>query len=355
MARMTGSSLLTLLLACAVCVPAEAAEDTAIWCIDTRLLEAPRAASPALREAIATAPEPDVAAQRADVPADSAAWIDRRASRDDPRGAQALAEAERLGVRVELAELGGVPVRRVRPATIADAFEGALFLHLHGGGYVFGGGDASVFEAVVIAARLGIEVVSVDYRMAPEAPWPAAVEDAHAVWRALLRDRAPGRIAMGGTSAGGGLTLATVQRILAGGAEGPAVLWVGTPWADLSAASDSLHTLEGIDRVLVSYGGTLGAAARLYAGEAGVDHPGPSPVHGEFSGFPPTQLVTGTRDMLLSDAARVHRALRDAGAVADLLVFEGFSHAEYLFTLDAPESAAVYDEMERFLVSHLGS
>ncbi len=93
--------------------------------------------------------------------------------------------------------------------------------------------------------------------------------------------------------------------------------------------------------------------AELYAGAAGVTHPLVSPVFGEFSGFPPTVFVTGTRDILLSDTVRVYRAMRTAGVTARLEVHEAMSHAEYIYAFDAPESAVAFQDIAQFFEKHL--
>ena len=121
----------------------------------------------------------------------------------------------------------------------------------------------------------------------------------------------------------------------------------------MTKTGDTLYTMEGIDRVLVTYNGILEAAALLYADGANLLDPLLSPVYGDLSGFPATYLVTGTRDMFLSDAARVHRKLRDAGVEADLNVYEGLSHAEYAFVADSPEHESTYKELAEFLRRHL--
>jgi acetyl esterase/lipase len=115
----------------------------------------------------------------------------------------------------------------------------------------------------------------------------------------------------------------------------------------------SLFTNEGIDHVLVSYDGMLSAAALLYADGTDLKDPLLSPVYGDFAGFPPSYLITGTRDMFLSDTARTHRKLRTAGVVADLNVYEGISHAEYAFAQGSPEWQQAYGELAAFLQTHL--
>ncbi len=128
----------------------------------------------------------------------------------------------------------------------------------------------------------------------------------------------------------------------------PAVLGLGTPWADLTETGDTMFTNEDIDQVLVHYNGVLGAAARLYAGDHDLADPLLSPVNGDFAGFPPTILIAGTRDMLLSATVRVHRKLRAAGIDAQLHVFEGMSHGFYLALPDAPESRETFTEIAQF-------
>ncbi len=239
------------------------------------------------------------------------------------------------------------------PAKVDPSNAKRLFVHLHGGAYVLGGGVAGTSEAIVIARYAEMPVMSIDYRMPPAHPFPAAVDDVVAVWRGLLKDRAASSMALGGTSAGGGLALASSQRLRQLKLDLPGALWAGTPWADLTKTGDSQFINEGIDRMLVTYDGVLVAAARLYAGGHSLKTPLISPVYGDFVGFPPTQLVTGTRDLFLSDTARVHRKLRVAGAVADLNVYEGMSHAGYLVALRSPESRQVYGELGAFLKRHL--
>lgn len=346
------------LIAVLVCLPsallaqsaavAEAASDKA-WTLSERSLPAPQGASAALRDAIASTPAPNVA-QRAGMSSLS----------DEQWKAMQMADAVDLdqvqkqsSVTIERDEIGGVPVYLVEPNEVSPEHEGHFLFHVHGGGYVLGGGDSAVTEAALIAGALGMKAISVDYRMPPDHPFPAAVDDAVAVYQVVIKSRPASNVVIGGTSAGGGLSLATVLRLKELGVDLPGAVWLGTPWADLTKTSDSLYTNEGIDRVLVTYDGMIGAMARLYAGKEDLKHPLISPLYGDFSDFPPTQLVTGTRDMFLSDTARTHRKLRAAGVTADLNVYEGLSHAEYLMVLDSPESRQVFEDLSAFLVKHL--
>ncbi len=321
------------------------------WVIGERELPPPAGASEVLRAAIAASPQPDVAGRRLQAPPSAEEWQAIIAARAPSR---TLEEVERMtGTRIERGVIDGVKVHRVAPAHVAERFAGCLFLYVHGGAYVFGGGDAAPVEGAVIAARAGIPALSVDYRMPPADPFPAAVDDVVTVYRHVLETVSPGCVAIGGTSAGGGLSLAVVHRLRALGLPLPSAIYAGTPWADLTDTGDTIHANEGVDRTLVTYDGLLKAAALLYADGHDLHDPLLSPVYGDFQDFPPTYLVTGTRDLFLSDTARTHRKLRAAGVDAQLNVYEGVSHAEYAILMDAPEHDAVYGELSTFLAEHL--
>jgi acetyl esterase/lipase len=327
------------------------ADDEIVWRIDERQVPIPAGASESLRASIAASTES--LGVRMPVPASEEEWSAAQSARDTTAGDQALQSAAAAGVTVEQDDIDGVYVYRLRPAEIRPENGHRLFLYVHGGAYVFGGGASSIGEAVTISSRLGIESLSVDYRMPPAHPFPAAVDDVVTVWRDLLKTRDPGTIALGGTSAGGGLALAAVHRFIQLGLPVPGAIYGGTAWADLTKTGDTLFTNEGLDRVLYRYEGTLEAAAKLYANGHDMTDPLISPVYGDFAGFPPTILVTGTRDMFLSDVARTHRKLRAAGVVSDLHVYEGMSHAGYAFVLDSPESIDTYREIDAFVSAHL--
>ena len=324
------------------------------WIIGSRTLSAPVAVSDVLRESIANTPQPNVVEhiQQTNFTT-TEEWIQIIAVLDADGVKETETLAELRSVTITEDEVAGVTVRTVTPAEVNPKNENRLFVHVHGGAHVFGGGLAGAGEAVLIAHRAKIPVVSIDYRMPPEHPFPAAVDDVVAVWQSLLGDRPAKSMALGGTSAGGGLALASTLRFLELGIETPGALWAGTPWADLTKTGDSHFTNEGIDRVLVSYDGLLEGAANLYADGRDLKTPLISPVYGDFEGFPPTYLVTGTRDLFLSDVVRVHRKMRVAGVLADLNVYEGVSHADYAYVRDSAESEQVFLELSAFLLQHL--
>jgi monoterpene epsilon-lactone hydrolase len=260
---------------------------------------------------------------------------------------------DKLGVTSEPVTIAGVKAFVVQPRVVPAANRGRLLLHVHGGGYVLSPGEAGTREAVLMAAYGGFRVISVDYRMPPDAPYPAALDDAMAVYRELIRTTDPQRMAIFGTSTGGGLTLAMVLRAKDEGLPLPAAVAPGTPWADLSETGDSYATNEFVDNVLVSWKGWLGRAALLYAAGQDLRQPYLSPVYGDFTGFPPTILTSGTRDLFLSNTVRVHRKLRQAGVEAVLQVFEGQSHAQYYADPFGPETVDYHGEVARFFDAHL--
>jgi acetyl esterase/lipase len=198
-----------------------------------------------------------------------------------------------------------------------------------------------------------MRVLSVDYRMPPDNPFPAAPDDVLAVWKAVLKDYAPKNVVMGGTSAGGGLVMTTMLRLKADRLPMPAAIFIGTPGADLSKTGDSLFLNAEVDHVLGRYEGWVQGALELYADGEDLKDPLLSPLYGDLSGFPPAILVTGTRDLLLSSTIRTHRKLRAASVPAELHVYEGQSHADYLLAFDTPEAHDVWSEITSFFDRHL--
>ncbi|MFO1058295.1 MAG: alpha/beta hydrolase [Dongiaceae bacterium] len=315
--------------------------------IPARLLPVPRTVSPALQAAIAAPYPPGWDS----IPPDAAAWR-AMAAQSAAAVAPLLPDLRRqLRIAVTPRRIAGVPVFDIVPEDLPAENRDRVLLHLHGGAYVLYPGEAGAGEGMLLAGR-GFRVISVDYRMPPDFPFPAALDDALAVWRALLAEHDPRRMAVFGSSAGGGLTLALMLRARAEGLALPAAIAPGTPWADLAAAGDSVMANAYVDNVLVSNAGWLGAAATLYAAGRALTDPLVSPLYGDFAGLPPAIVTSGTRDLLLSDSVRTHRKLRQAGIAAELQVFEGLSHAQFLDPA-LPESAEALGEIARFFRAHL--
>jgi acetyl esterase/lipase len=259
-----------------------------------------------------------------------------------------------LGVTIEPTTIAGVKAYWLTPKAIPENNRGRLVVALHGGGYVLYPGLAGTGEGLMLAGLGGFKVLAVDYRMPPDFPYPAAIDDAIAVWKEVIKTTRPENIALIGTSAGGGLVLATALRARDEGLPLPGAIAAGTPWADLTKVGDSYFVNAFVDNVLVSYEPMVGAMARLYAGGEDLKNPYISPVYGDFARFPPTILTTGTRDLFLSNTVRVHRALKRAGAVADLNVYEGQSHAQYLSGPNVPETREAYADIAAFFDRWLG-
>jgi epsilon-lactone hydrolase len=260
----------------------------------------------------------------------------------------------KLGVTMEATEIGGVKAFILSPREIPPANRNRLLVHVHGGGYVYNPGEAGTGEATLMAAYGGFKVISFDYRMPPDHPYPAAMDDAMAVWKAATGMQDPRNMAIFGTSTGGGMTLAMILRARQEGLPLPAAIAPGTPWSDLTETGDTYKTNEWLDNVLVSYNGYLSRAAALYANGHDLKDPLISPIYGDFTGFPPAILTSGTRDLFLSLTVLTHRKLRRAGVEAELQVFEGMSHAQYNFDPFAPETNETFTEIARFFDKHLG-
>lgn len=268
--------------------------------------------------------------------------------------AELAALKKKLGVTVTPKTLAGVSVFIVEPITLPEKNKNRLLVHVHGGGYVFGQGEAGTREAVLMAGFGGFKIISVDYRMPPDFPYPAALDDAMAVWKEVVKMADPKNMAIFGTSTGGGLTLAMILRAKNENIPLPAAIAPSTPWADLAAIGDSYKTNEWIDNVLVTWNGWLGDAAKLYAGSHSMKEPYLSPIYGDFHGFPPAILTSGTRDLFLSNTVRTHRKLRRAGVEADLNIYEGQSHAQFDDDPDAPETKEAFTDIAHFFDKHLG-
>jgi acetyl esterase/lipase len=228
---------------------------------------------------------------------------------------------------------------------------GNAVLYLHGGGYSFG----SMANYRELGSRLALScqarVLLPDYRLAPEHPHPAAVEDALACYQWLLgRNVPPDELAVAGDSAGGGLTLALLLRLKQEGLPLPAAAVCISPWGDLSCRGESYERLCEADPMLTREL-LLGCAERYAAGQD-IANPLISPVHGDFSGLPPLLIQVGGDEILLSDAERVYEAARAAGVDARLTVLEGLWHVVHLFATAVPEARTAIADIGRFLRLH---
>jgi acetyl esterase/lipase len=278
---------------------------------------------------------------------DLAAWREAIAASD------ALWEGVAPGVlaaspsSVQTRTIGGVTCHVGTPPG-RDAASGPLYLFIHGGAFMFGAGAYARMQAALMADRLGVATVSVDYRMPPDHPFPAAPQDCFAVYRALIETHDPARIVLGGSSAGGNLAAATALMIRDRGLPPPAGLVLLTPEVDLTEAGDSFRTNVLLD---VSLKGPLPSCNALYAAGHDLTDPYISPLFGDLRGLPPTLVQTGTRDVLLSNSVLMHRKLRKAGVEAELHVWEAMPHGGFgpFGAGDAPENREIDDEVRRFI------
>ncbi|MFT3811215.1 MAG: alpha/beta hydrolase [Micropepsaceae bacterium] len=204
---------------------------------------------------------------------------------------------------------------------------GKLCLSFHGGALLFFGGSLTAFDAARSSDQTGCVTWSVDYAMPPDAPYPAGLDQAVAVYREALKTHAADDIVFNGISAGGNIAAATILKARDSGLPLPAAAILRTPELDLTESGDSFATHMGIDNVLPNPLVTLSA---LYAGGADLADPYLSPLFGDFTkGFPRTWLQAGTRDLFLSNCARMHRSLLKAGVAAELHVWEAMPHAGF--------------------------
>jgi monoterpene epsilon-lactone hydrolase len=281
-------------------------------------------------------------------PRDIAGWRSLIKETDELLVAVMSAQVERLRSSVQQTSVSGVPVYVVTPEGVDEDNTQPIYLDIHGGSLVMGSGKACEVMARKMAAQVQMRTWSVDYRMPPDHPYPAALDDVIAVYRGLLDDRAPERIVVGGGSAGGNLAAALMLRARDEGLPLPAALILLTPEADLTESGDSFQTNLGIDNVLTE---SLADSIALYAGDHDLRHPYLSPLFGDLNApFPPTFLQAGTRDLFLSNTVRMHRKLRAGGVDAQLHVFEAMPHGGFF---GAPEDDDVTDEIRRFLADHV--
>jgi acetyl esterase/lipase len=263
------------------------------------------------------------------------------------------AEALRLyPVKVEEKTIAGVRTDIITPLDAPDSNQHRVLINLHGGGFISDSG--SLIEGIPIANLAKIKVVSVYYRLAPENPFPAAVDDVIAVYKELLKTYQPRSIGIFGTSAGAILTGEVAVKLKQSGLPLPAALGMFSTLADFSRASDSqqLFALNG-------FSGNLAPQTsdrphdEQYVGKTDPKDPVLSPLFADLHGFSPCLLVTSTRDLLLSNTSIFHRALLHAGVNSQLVVFEALPHA-FWYHFQLPETKEALQIMADFFDRNVG-
>jgi epsilon-lactone hydrolase len=295
--------------------------------------------------------------QEVDMSRDQLTTIDV-ALRSTSSGPQSLAEqrdgyeqfaARPIEQHVEVAhvEIGGVAALRLVP----PAATGAALLYLHGGGYVIGSARSGAGLAAALALRTKATAYSLDYRLAPEHPFPAAVEDGLAAYRALLDAHDPAQLVVAGDSAGGGIALALLLAARDLGLPQPAAVAVMSPWVDLTLAGESMRTKEADDATFDA--ADVAAYVPLYVGDGDPADPRVSPLLADLSGLPPLLVQVGTTEVLLDDATRL--AARAAASHVDVTL-EAVARAPHVFQHFAGQLGEADDALDRagrFLAAHL--
>jgi phosphinothricin tripeptide acetyl hydrolase len=279
-------------------------------------------------------------------PADSMALAERRAQYD--RAERVFAIPPDLAV--EPVSAAGVAAEWLRPATPPGD---AALLYLHGGGYAIGSLRSHRHLAAAIASAAGVPVLLLDYRLAPEHPFPAAVEDAVAAYRWLLARGIPsGRLAVAGDSAGGGLTVATLLALRDAGVAMPAAAVCISPWVDLAGGAPSHAGKAPVDPILTA--AALAEYARLYLGDRDPRTPLASPLFGDLRGLPPLYVQVGSEEMLLDDAVRLAERARQAGVDVTLEVWDDMIHVWSWFLSFLDEAAEAVARIGTFVGERAG-
>ncbi|ULQ45250.1 alpha/beta hydrolase [Flagellatimonas centrodinii] len=251
------------------------------------------------------------------------------------------------GSHFESAPLGGIDAEWTRPA---GAVRGTL-LYLHGGAYVIGAPRVYRELTSRLAREARVRVATIDYRLAPEHPFPAAVDDAVSAYRALLDAEGAERLVIAGDSAGGGLTLACLLRLRDEGLPMPAAAAILSPWGDVTCSLPAM-TAEAWREPILNVE-ALRECGRMYAGDTPADHPQLSPVHADLGGLPPL-LIQGTdAEVLADDARQLFAHAQAAGVDVTLEMWPGLWHVWQLFAGLVPEADAATRRLGAFLGRHL--
>ena len=277
------------------------------------------------------------------VPRDPTAEVGRM------RGAmEKVSEHVARDVKCEAVSAGGVPAEWIVPP---NAAADRVILYLHGGGYVMGSINTHRAMIARIARAAQARALALDYRLAPEHPFPAAVDDATAAYRWLLgQGYKPGKTVISGDSAGGGLTLATLIALRDAGTAMPAAAVPISPWADLEGTGASIQTRAATDPMVDQ--ASLHRMAKLYAGDHNMKNPLISPIHADYKGLPPMLIHVGDAEILLDDSARVTDRAKAAGGNVELEAWPEMFHVWHVFAKILPEGQQAIDRIGSYVLAH---
>jgi acetyl esterase/lipase len=262
--------------------------------------------------------------------------------------AQAPVPADVQQKPMEIGGVGGIEV------TIAGNESENVILYFHSGVYVIGSAAATVPLVGDLVRRTGVNAITLDYRLAPEHPYPAAVEDARAAYEGLLKQGMdPGQIVLAGESAGGGLAVATLLASREAGLPLPSCAFLMSPYADLTLSGETLFERPSLDPILTLEGLRVRAPEYL----AGADPADPliSPIFGDLSGLPPLLIQVGSHEILLSDAIRLAGRAATSDVAVTLDVTPGVPHVFQGFAGLLDEAGAALDRASDFVKAQLGS
>ncbi|HET8532528.1 MAG TPA: alpha/beta hydrolase [Methylomirabilota bacterium] len=248
-------------------------------------------------------------------------------------------------VKVERVSAPVAPAEWLRPP---GAAAGRVVLYLHGGGYVIGSPRSHRHLAAAIAAAGQASALLLDYRLAPEHPYPAAVDDATAAYRWLLdQGIGPGRVVIAGDSAGGGLTVATLLALRDAGLPLPAGGACISPWVDLTFSGASYRTRAAADPIVTR--AEIDEMARAYLGATAARTPLASPLFADLGGLPPLLIHVGSDEVLLDDAVQLAERAKAAGVDATLEVWDRMIHVWHWFLPMLDEAQSAVDGIGRFI------
>jgi epsilon-lactone hydrolase len=254
-----------------------------------------------------------------------------------------------VGAQSQAVDAGGVKAEWI---SAPDARKDAAILYLHGGGYILGSINShrDVCERLSRAAKA--RVLAIDYRLAPEHAFPAAIDDAVAAYRWLVKQGiSPKRLAIAGDSAGGGLSMATLVALKRAGDALPACATLMSPWVDLELTGDSMTTKDAEDPMVHRPMVANMAAAYVQSGDVG--NPLASPLKADLAGLPPLMIHVGTRETLLDDSVRLAAAAKKAGVAAEFKAWEGHVHVFQIFASGVADGETSLQELGAFIRKHI--